>query len=53
MGAKVKTIHVSHETWKALQVIKLENGFRSLDEAIRFLLEAAGVKGAAHRGGEV
>lgn len=34
----MKTIHVSNETWKTLQHLKLEKGYKTLDEAIASLL---------------
>lgn len=34
----MKTIHVSNETWRTLQHLKLEKGYKTLDEAITSLL---------------
>jgi len=35
----VKSIHVSNENWKKLQIIKAEIGAKSLDQVISLLLE--------------
>ena len=35
---------VSKETWKRLQILKIERGFRSLDEVVRWLLDEAAKK---------
>ena len=35
----MKTIRVSEETWKGLQMLKINRGFRSMDQVIGFLLE--------------
>ncbi len=45
-GSKiVKTIHVSNGTWRSLQEIKLDRGYKTLDEAITHLLSNRGEKG--------
>lgn len=35
----MKTIRVSEEVWRRLQVLKINRGFRSMDQVIGFLLE--------------
>ena len=34
----VKTVHLSEDTWRRLSFMKIERGFRSLDEVVRHLL---------------
>lgn len=35
----MKTIRVSEEVWRRLQVLKINRGFRSMDGVLRFLLD--------------
>ena len=35
----MKTIRVSEEVWRRLQVLKIDNGLKSMDEVLRFLLD--------------
>ena len=35
----MKTIHVSNETWRSLQELKLGKGYKTLDDVISYLLQ--------------
>ena len=35
---RMKTIHVSNETWRSLQELKLGKGYKTLDDVISYLL---------------
>jgi Organiser of macrodomain of Terminus of chromosome. len=37
-----KSIKVEYEVWKALQRMKIEGGFRDLNDVIEYLLEKCG-----------
>jgi hypothetical protein len=39
---KKKTLKVSTKTWKALQRLKIEKGYRSVEDVIIELLKSAG-----------
>jgi predicted CopG family antitoxin len=38
MSERLKTVHVSEETWRRLVELKLELKLRSIDEVVKWLL---------------
>jgi hypothetical protein len=40
---RVKTLHVSERVWRAIMRVRVERGFRTVNETVEWILERAGI----------
>jgi hypothetical protein len=40
---RVKTLHVSERAWRAIMRVRVERGFRTVNETVEWILERAGI----------